>query len=267
MQEAEYAVRYNLLDPYGAQTREIRVVTNSYGDKSVCGQLNGKNIKGGFTGFTKFVYFKNKGYLEPIAYESDPEDFKKVYIASGCAGPELEVAARKIKEQREEQARLKREARAEKVRIQEQAKIDKAQARAEQKKLDGDAKAQKILQITQANEEKKRLALQAKEEKINFEKNKESLKQFCDSVYNYYLARVSNQSTHEEAFTPIKNLASTIDLKLVLGDLTEIEKLLMSKATEYESSIHMDQGFKKNGTAFRTLIKADCVYSNLYKKE
>ncbi len=52
--ESESRIRDELKDPLGAQVRTIRIV--SYKESHVvCGEINGKNSYGAFTGFQKFA--------------------------------------------------------------------------------------------------------------------------------------------------------------------------------------------------------------------
>ncbi|WP_284082766.1 hypothetical protein [Acinetobacter pittii] len=251
IQEAEEAVRYDLLDPFSAKMRNIRIVTNSYGVKSVCGAVNAKNRFGAYSGFTLFVYFNGKAYLEPNDY--DPERiFETAAISSGCAGTERELEARKLKEQAEE-----------KTRILAQAKIDKENAKAMQKLLAEQAKEEKRMQAAREIEDKKNIALKAKEDQIAFEQNKKLIKEYCGLAYNYYIDRISKGAPHGEAFTPIQILFSNNDIKPLVGELSEVEKILMQSEEEYHSNENMNSGFHKNGFVFKAMVKNDCYLKYL----
>ena len=60
---AEHAVSQDLPDPRSARFRNFHI--NNEG--VVCGEVNGKDRKGAYTGFRKFVYYSHTGnhHLEP----------------------------------------------------------------------------------------------------------------------------------------------------------------------------------------------------------
>lgn len=51
---AEAAAAYHLLDPSSAQFREVEFRD----EETVCGQINGKNRMGAYSGFTKFIAYR-----------------------------------------------------------------------------------------------------------------------------------------------------------------------------------------------------------------
>ena len=57
----EEAVSEKLRDPDSAQFRSIRV-----GDGAACGEVNGKNGFGAYSGYRKFVYIDGTVMFEPI---------------------------------------------------------------------------------------------------------------------------------------------------------------------------------------------------------
>jgi len=48
-----------LLDPESAQFRGVRIVKG----RTVCGEVNGKNLLGAYTGFKPFVYGYGEGFI------------------------------------------------------------------------------------------------------------------------------------------------------------------------------------------------------------
>ena len=75
-----------LKDPESAQFRNVKVVINTEGKKSVCGQVNAKNSYGGYTGFQSFYAKSN----DKIVYLNDDVN----YQLAGCEGKTNELKAR-----------------------------------------------------------------------------------------------------------------------------------------------------------------------------
>lgn len=72
--EVKKVVRSQLIDPSSAQFRNVAVMSRLTGE-SVCGEVNGKNRMGGYTGFKRFVTsVSNEGavFIE-TSHEEAPE--------------------------------------------------------------------------------------------------------------------------------------------------------------------------------------------------
>lgn len=63
MEKTQQAVANQLKDPGAAQFRNVRLVENAKGTV-VCGELNGKNSYGAYTGFKRFVGSPSGGTIE-----------------------------------------------------------------------------------------------------------------------------------------------------------------------------------------------------------
>lgn len=89
--EAKKGIKYQLKDPTSVLFRDVRVVKNTEGKKTVCGEVNAKNIYGGYVGF--------KSFYGSSIIDSDNEIMHKIqtnsYNQAGCAGQVAELAARK----------------------------------------------------------------------------------------------------------------------------------------------------------------------------
>lgn len=67
-EQARQAVSYQLINPASAQFRELKVYPTSGEPKvSVCGQVNGQNRMGGYSGFQNFYYLvqSKEAHLAP----------------------------------------------------------------------------------------------------------------------------------------------------------------------------------------------------------
>ena len=89
--QAAAKVKSILSDPDSASFQNIRVITNSKGEESVCGEVNAKNKFGGYVGFSPFSYSENN--VTVLGEDTRTEEFSKYYL-TGCAGPEKELIAR-----------------------------------------------------------------------------------------------------------------------------------------------------------------------------
>lgn len=68
--DAKTAVASRLKDPGSAQFRNLRVVEQVAGQDAVCGEVNGKNSYGGYSGFEEFVYKGGSVYIGSDDVES-----------------------------------------------------------------------------------------------------------------------------------------------------------------------------------------------------
>lgn len=89
--EATSQVKLILSDPDSANFRNLQVITNSKGEKSVCGEVNARNKFGGYIGFTPFSYAK--GEIAMFSGEGKVGDVDRYQLA-GCAGAEREFMTR-----------------------------------------------------------------------------------------------------------------------------------------------------------------------------
>ncbi|ARS26919.1 hypothetical protein KC8_06405 [Sphingomonas sp. KC8] len=81
---AEHVVSQDLPDPGSARFRNFHI--NNEG--VVCGEVNGKDRKGAYSGFRKFVYYSHTGnhHLEPEDISAQFEDAMSVCRASYGTG-------------------------------------------------------------------------------------------------------------------------------------------------------------------------------------
>ncbi|MGO3920808.1 hypothetical protein [Acinetobacter venetianus] len=82
--KAKQDIKYQMKDPTSVLFRNVHVVTNSVGRKSVCGEVNAKNSYGGYVGFKDF-------YNTSIVTDSDD---RKFFNLAGCSGKDVELTAR-----------------------------------------------------------------------------------------------------------------------------------------------------------------------------
>lgn len=91
-------VRSQLSDPDAAKFQYVYSVTTISGAEAVCGEVNGKNLYGAYTGFTPFYSYK--GYTKIIPNTDNEvlaELYAKNYAEAGCAG---KAAEKLVDEQR-----------------------------------------------------------------------------------------------------------------------------------------------------------------------
>ena len=58
IKNATEVIKNRMKDPESTQFRNLRIVTNTVGEKFVCGESNSKNSYGGYVGFKPFAYTK-----------------------------------------------------------------------------------------------------------------------------------------------------------------------------------------------------------------
>lgn len=64
-QEARERVAAQLRDPNSAQFRNINMIAQSTGGEAVCGEVNGRNAFGAYSGFQRFVFYGGVVSIEP----------------------------------------------------------------------------------------------------------------------------------------------------------------------------------------------------------
>lgn len=102
--DAEAAVSAQLRDPDSAQFRDVRLVDQGRDGSAVCGQVNGRNGFGGYSGYEPFYVWQGTARIAP----SDPEgamDFARSYTAICVEGDAAGDLERRI---RAAEARLER---------------------------------------------------------------------------------------------------------------------------------------------------------------
>lgn len=67
---AKRAVASRLKDPGSAQFRNLKRVEQVAGEAAICGEVNGKNSFGGYSGFEEFVYKGGSVYIGSDDVES-----------------------------------------------------------------------------------------------------------------------------------------------------------------------------------------------------
>ena len=88
--EAMEKIKANLKDSDSAKFQNVKTITNSKAEESVCGEVNARNAFGGYTGFTPFAYTNKNIYL----VSDDDSNSIHYYQISGCAGPQAELSVR-----------------------------------------------------------------------------------------------------------------------------------------------------------------------------
>jgi len=89
--QAKNVLKSVLKDADSAKFQNLKVITNSKAEQSVCGEVNSRNSFGGYVGFTKFAYSKNKIIM--LDENSTGDDLSN-YNLTGCSGPQDELEAR-----------------------------------------------------------------------------------------------------------------------------------------------------------------------------
>lgn len=86
--DAEKAMLANLKDPGSAQFRKMKVIEQSDGSKSVCGEVNAKNSMGGYVGYRLFAYVASSGSARMLPDNTDSVDdqLASVSVQMHCAG-------------------------------------------------------------------------------------------------------------------------------------------------------------------------------------
>ena len=84
---AKDSIKSSLKDPDSVQFKELRVVTNTEGEKSICGFYNAKNSYGGYVGYEGFNSDIKTGIIKSLEGLND-------YILAGCDGKKAELALR-----------------------------------------------------------------------------------------------------------------------------------------------------------------------------
>lgn len=78
------AIKESLKDPDSVVFKNVRVVTNTKGEKSICGSYNAKNSYGGYVGYTGFSADVKNGNITALEGLDD-------YVLSGCSGKNAEL--------------------------------------------------------------------------------------------------------------------------------------------------------------------------------
>ena len=102
IKNATEVIKNRMKDPESTQFRNLRIVTNTVGEKFVCGESNSKNSYGGYVGFKPFAYTKEDKVI--FSYE-DVLGVDKTYDLTGCNGKKAEESVRKSLAEEEELVR------------------------------------------------------------------------------------------------------------------------------------------------------------------
>ena len=87
-------IKSTLKDPESAIFKDVKIVTNSEGEKSICGSYNAKNSYGGYVGYQEFSADVKTGIIKSLAGLD-------TYVLNGCAGRAAELNL--IKEKKEQE--------------------------------------------------------------------------------------------------------------------------------------------------------------------
>lgn len=77
-------IKSTLKDPDSAIFKDVKVVTNSKGEKSICGSYNAKNSYGGYVGYKGFSADVKTGTIKSLEGLDD-------YVLNGCSGRTAEL--------------------------------------------------------------------------------------------------------------------------------------------------------------------------------
>lgn len=96
---AKKIIKNSLKDPDSVQFKDVRAVTNTKGEKSICGSYNAKNSYGGYVGYKEFNSDIKTGMLKSIAGLNE-------YTLAGCNGKQAELKLRLELTTKEKQAEI-----------------------------------------------------------------------------------------------------------------------------------------------------------------
>lgn len=77
-------IKSTLKDPESAIFKDVKIVTNSKGEKSICGSYNAKNSYGGYVGYKGFSADVKTGTIKSLEGLDD-------YVLNGCSGRAAEL--------------------------------------------------------------------------------------------------------------------------------------------------------------------------------
>jgi len=77
-------IKSSLKDPDSATFKDMKVVTNSKGEQSICGSYNAKNSYGGYVGYKGFSADVKTGTIKSLEGLDD-------YVLNGCSGRAAEL--------------------------------------------------------------------------------------------------------------------------------------------------------------------------------
>lgn len=81
LSEAQELVSRDMLDPSSAQFRNVEAK-----EQAICGEVNGKNAYGAYTGFKRFAVFGGKAVIEEAQSDQITEVDRYNNIAAGAKG-------------------------------------------------------------------------------------------------------------------------------------------------------------------------------------
>ena len=87
-------IKSTLKDPDSAIFKDVKIVTNSKGEKSICGSYNAKNSYGGYVGYKGFSADIKTGTIKSLEGLDD-------YVLNGCSGRAAELNLLQEKKNRE----------------------------------------------------------------------------------------------------------------------------------------------------------------------
>lgn len=258
---AKTQIKDNIDDPFSAQFRKVRVVTNLDGKKSVCGEINYKNQYGAYKGFVPFLYTYDKlPFIRSAEYGALVYMYDLYYVSTGCGGKELELAEKRKREEAERQKKLREQEKLEQERLLKQKKEEEERVKkekAEQVRLE----AERQIEAKQKYEQAKVEARLKKESmsKIEIKQHNELVTKFCNFAYDYYVNRVANGFGHEQAFSNIQTIHKNLNLEPVVGTLKSVEETLNNGMIEIEKNDFMQGRLKNNGAFFQGFVKGTCL--------
>lgn len=95
LKEAKTHIKDQMKDPDSTQFRNMRIISNTIGEKAVCGEVNAKNSYGGYTGFKAFAYTQ-QGLSLLDGVDATSFIYERRYNLAGCNGKEKETLERNL---------------------------------------------------------------------------------------------------------------------------------------------------------------------------
>lgn len=94
--KAQNDVKQLMKDPDSTNFRNVREITNTLGNKVLCGQINSKNSYGGYVGFMPFSYSNEGLNIVEISGRTGYQQIVQIdrYEKDGCEGERYERLAR-----------------------------------------------------------------------------------------------------------------------------------------------------------------------------
>lgn len=83
--KAKDAVSRDMLDPEAARFRDLRIYKKPPTDEDpdgmslVCGEVNGKNAYGAYTGYSRFFWYEGGSVMRKTDFTAAPEEYDRLF--------------------------------------------------------------------------------------------------------------------------------------------------------------------------------------------